>query len=103
MLPNQFRLSMNWDVTVVLKYHEFSVIISYVLYCHTHLHVQCTNPAELPTLVCSYNKVARNNVYYKHRMKMQWLLLLIMRMQFSRVSRKQRNSNLLYGHVEFVN
>jgi len=66
MLPTQllyytFRLSINWHVAVVLKNNEISVIIFYLLYC---LHViciffciQCSNPAELPTLVCSYTKV----------------------------------------------
>jgi len=110
-LPNSFtihsRLSINWHVAVGLKNNGFSVTISYLLYClHViciFFRVQCSNPAELPTLVCSYTKVVRNNVYYMHGMKMQWLLSVITRMKFSRVSRKQRNSNLIDRHVELVN
>jgi len=65
MLPNQllyytFRLSINWHVAVVLKNNEFSVTISYLLHCFhvicIFFCVQCSIPAELPTLVCSYTK-----------------------------------------------
>jgi len=77
LLYYTFRLSTNWHVAVVLKNNEFSVTISCLLYCLrvicSFFCVQCSNPAELPTLVCSYTKVVRNNVYYMHRMKMQWL------------------------------
>lgn len=103
MFPTQllnytFKLRIHWQVAVVLKNNESSVIIVYLLYSFHIIRiffcVQCSNPAELPKLVCSHTKMVRNNVHYMHRMKMQWLVSIIMRIRFSRVLQKAKKQQL---------